>query len=144
MADEEAVHQFTSGAKSSGKLPSYHLIPWEVFADRLAIRYMEGAAKYGEGNWESGLNDNKFIADRANHMLEHAHKAVRKLLFPSPDKYPLDDDLSAVIWGAIFLMAAQNRMAKMVGHGLPSIPVKRATEVPADNRVDYQPSKDKP
>jgi len=136
MADDaQDLHQFTSGAKSSGKLPSYHLIPWEVFADRLAVRYMEGAAKYGEGNWESGLNDRQFIADRANHMLEHAHKAVRKLLFPSPDKYPTDDDLSAVIWGAIFLMAAQNRAAKSAH--------PRVTQaiVPADTRVDYAPSK---
>jgi hypothetical protein len=120
------LHQFTSGAKSSGKLPSYHLIPWEVFADRLALRYMEGAEKYGEGNWESGLNDRKFIADRANHMLEHAHKAVRRLLYPPAERYPLDDDLAAVIWGAIFLMAAQNRQAKMAGSG--HVALKKLTE----------------
>jgi hypothetical protein len=110
------LHAFTSGAKSSGKLPRYDLIPFDVFIQRLAARYQLGAEKYGDDNWMKGIAklDREFILDRANHMLEHAMRAVTNL------RYQLDyntgsgriddDDFAAVIWGAICCMAAQKML----------------------------------
>jgi hypothetical protein len=104
----EPTHAFSSGAKSGGKLPLFHLIPWSIFAKRLADRYALGMQKYGEGNWQMGLSDREFVLDRANHLLEHAHKAVEAIRSGTPTG---DDDLSAVIWGAICLMAAEKEKA---------------------------------
>jgi hypothetical protein len=100
------THQFASGARSSGKLPRYDLIPWDVFSKRLADRYALGLQKYSEDNYERGINDREFVLDRANHMLEHAHKAVNAL---RKDLISVDDDLAAVLWGAIFLMLVQTK-----------------------------------
>lgn len=102
----ESTHAFSSGAKSSGKLPPFALIPWHIFAERLAARCGHGAEKYGEGNWEKGLSDREFVMDRANHLLEHVHKAVETI---RTGGVSIDDDLAAVLWGAIFLMATQEK-----------------------------------
>jgi hypothetical protein len=101
------VHEFRSGAKSSDRLPNYHLIPWSVFAKRLADRYSEGAQKYAMDNWKKGCEalDLGFITDRANHMVEHAHRAAERI--GRGDFRYSDDDLAAVIWGAICIMYAQ-------------------------------------
>ena len=93
-----------SGAKSSKKSVSYHLIPWHIFAARLANRYQLGADTYGEGNWMKGLGDRDYVMERANHFLEHAHAAVEQVRTGTPIT---DDHIAAAIWGAIFLMAAQ-------------------------------------
>lgn len=114
-----------SGALSSGKLPRYDLIPWHVFADRLAQRYSGppgGAAKYGEYNWQKGITDREYVLDRANHALKHLHRAVERIRSGSqvdartiPLNYLLDDDddLAAALWGIIFLMAAQKGSADL-------------------------------
>lgn len=96
-----------SGAKSSSHKPAFHLVPWLTFAARLAARYAHGAERYGEGNWESGLADRAYVLDRANHTMEHLMKAVESVR--RGDMVIEDDDLAAVIWGAIFLMAAQQK-----------------------------------
>lgn len=111
----EKTHAFSSGARSSGQLPPFHLIPWGIFAARLAARYGLGSSKYGEGNWEKGLTDRDFVLDRANHMLDHAHKAVEEMRLGIVTD---DDNLAAVIWGAICLMAAQH--ANGVNHASSS------------------------
>jgi len=107
--NESDTHAFSSGAKSSGKLPRYDLIPWDIFAKRLADRYELGSKKYGEGNWQLGIAkfDREFLLDRANHMLDHAHRAVEVI---RADGIMTDDDLAAVIWGAICLMLAQEEV----------------------------------
>lgn len=126
---EEQTHAFTSGAKSSGKLPRFDLIPWHYFAARLARRYELGLEKYSEDNWKKGLHDPAFILDRANHMLEHAHRAVERLrLYLNNYKSPqecMDDDLAAVIWGAIFLMAAEEARPAAVPPAPPPGPILR-------------------
>lgn len=98
---------FVSGALSSGRKPPYHLIPYALFAARLAERYRIGRDRYGEGNWQRGLDDRDYVLDRANHTLEHLVSAIDQIRrgVRGPD-----DDLAAVIWGAIFLMAAQGVM----------------------------------
>lgn len=104
------VHTFTSGAKSSGQLPRYDLIPWHVFAPRLAARYQLGAEKYGEVNWQHGLADRAYVLDRANHALDHLHRAVEQIRSGAVSN---DDDLAAALWGIIFLMAAQRGSADL-------------------------------
>ena len=99
--------QFRSGAKSSGALPPFHLIPWDIFAARLANRYRLGMKKYGEGNWQRGLADRDFILDRANHTLQHIHRAIEHIRAGTCRDYD-DDDLAAAMWGIICLMAAQS------------------------------------
>jgi hypothetical protein len=109
-------HAFASGAKSSGKLPRYDLVPWDIFAPRLAARYQLGSEKYGDDNWMKGIAamDRDFVLDRANHMLEHAMRAVANLRYqldhaPGAGRID-DDDFAAVIWGAICCMAAQKML----------------------------------
>lgn len=135
---QETVHQFASGAKSSGKLPRFDLIPWDVFAERLARRYELGLSKYSEDNYRQGINDREFVLDRCNHMLAHAHKAVESfrtmgtLLAHESD----DDDLAAVIWGAIFLMLVQEQ------GGAWAVPVKLTdTQEKAHETRNLNPSR---
>lgn len=124
----DARHVFSSGAKSSGQLPRYDLIPWHLFAERLARRYTEGAQKYGEVNWQQGLHDRAYVLDRANHTLVHLHRAIEYMRdrsrpetfqdsaeppFASEPRVTGDDDLAAALWGVIFLMAAQRGSADL-------------------------------
>jgi len=113
---EEALHTFKSGARSSRNLPPFHLIPWDVFATRLANRYKLGMEKYGEGNWQRGLHDRDFVLDRANHALQHMHRGVEA--FRANLDYD-DDDLAAAMWGIICLMAAQALPKPLVTHEDP-------------------------
>lgn len=64
---------FASGAKSSEQKPRYDLIPIEA-QEREAIRMAEGAVAHGENNYRQGVNDPAFVADRVNHLIEHALK----------------------------------------------------------------------
>ena len=59
-----------SGAKRSKKMPRFDLIPYSVkqcLADRLEM----GAEKYGEWNWQRGLEDEQWLKDGLNHMEHH-------------------------------------------------------------------------
>jgi len=120
-SDKPELQTFASGAKSSEHLVRYDLIPWHVFADRLAKRYTDGAVKYDEYNWQKGLTERAYVLDRANHTLRHLHRAIEQIRMWTLDGEPLhkadmpkmitdgliDDDLAAALWGIIFLMAAQ-------------------------------------
>src|SRR5690348_3648907 len=64
---------FPSGAKSSEAKPRYDLIPLSA-SRREAIRMAEGAAAHGENNYQKGANDPSYVADRINHLIEHALK----------------------------------------------------------------------
>jgi protein-arginine kinase activator protein McsA len=100
-------HTFKSGATSSEKLPSYHLLPFEDFAPRLAARYQLGLDKgYGLDNWRTGLTDDEFVVDRLNHGIQHMHRAAEKI---SRGDYSLegDDDLAGAMWACVTAMAAQ-------------------------------------
>lgn len=87
--------EFASGARSSERKPRYHLIPIEALS-REAIRMGEGADAHGENNYQKGADDPAFIADRINHMLEHA------LLYAAGDRST--DHLAAVRCNAGMLM----------------------------------------
>lgn len=101
-------HAFASGAMSSGMKPRYDLIPTYAL-ERMARRFAEGAAKYGENNWQKGVNDPAFIRDRINHAIEHLLILRDKVNFrttnPGYVPVPPDDDAAAVILNAIFVMA---------------------------------------
>lgn len=63
-----------SGAKSSDKAKSYHLINVELL-DLLADRLDYGAEKHGDPhNYRLGNNDAAYFADRVNHVIRHAVK----------------------------------------------------------------------
>lgn len=111
----EQTHVFSSGAKSSGKLPRYDMIPWSVFADRLAARYELGLKKYSEDNWRTGLSEREYVLDRANHALKHLHLAVEAIR--TGKRLDEDDDLAAAMWGVVFLMAAQEVRQEAVNLG---------------------------
>ena len=125
MKDEKSntKHTFKSGAQSSENKPWYHLVPWSVFSKRLADRYAMGVKEkgYAPFNWERGLSDPEFVLDRANHTMEHMQKALEK--FGRGDfSISGDDDIAAVIWGCVFMMAAQEqyelvKALKLIDHG---------------------------
>lgn len=62
---------FTSGAKSTVKKPRYDLVP--LITDQLiAERHEYGASRHGVRNYLKGKDDQEFITDRINHLIEHA------------------------------------------------------------------------
>jgi len=88
------MKEFESGAKSSERKPAYHLLPVEGVT-RGAIRMGEGAATHGDRNFEKGANDQTFITDRKNHLIEHA------MLYAHGDRST--DHLGAIIANACML-----------------------------------------
>lgn len=96
-------HTFISGAASSGKLPSYHLIHTNLL-DRFARRLDEGAAKYGPRNYRKGLKDKEFILDRLNHAIKHLKLAQERIEL---DIRATDDDLAGVLCNVQFAMEYQ-------------------------------------
>lgn len=78
---------FTSGARSSEQKPRYDLIPREAL-EREAVRMAQGAEAHGINNYRKGLEDHVFIADRINHLIEHA------LRYADGDRS--DDHLAAI------------------------------------------------
>jgi hypothetical protein len=61
---------FSSGAKTDDIKPAYNLIPLDVLK-REAKAWKIGADHYGENNWQKAKGDDKFIKERANHLIEH-------------------------------------------------------------------------
>lgn len=82
---------FASGAKSTEQKPRYDLIPIEALS-REALRMGHGAEAHGENNYRQGVNDDAFIRDRINHLIEHALK------YAAGDRS--DDHLAAIRCGA--------------------------------------------
>jgi hypothetical protein len=94
-----------SGATSSALKPEYRLVPFATIK-RIGQRLTDGARKHGEGNWEKALNDRVFMMDRANHLIEHAYRAIEKLqkgIFTDED----DDDLGGIGANLAFLIGYQ-------------------------------------
>ena len=89
-----------AGAKTSKAKLRLDLVP-QVFIRRTAIRFTEGAEKYGDYNYRKGLVEPAFIQDRINHLLNH----LSEFLVQGPDTE--DDNLAAVAWGIAFLMEAE-------------------------------------
>lgn len=101
-------HTFSSGASSSGRKPRYDLIPlWAL--QRIAKRFEMGAEKYGENNWQKGVDDKAFIIDRLNHLIDHAHLAIEHV---RDETINSDDDLAAIILNAIFAMGHQRAVGR--------------------------------
>jgi hypothetical protein len=61
---------FSSGAKTDDIKPPYHLIPPNTLK-REAMAWKKGTDHYGENNWQKAKGDDKFIKERANHLIEH-------------------------------------------------------------------------
>lgn len=104
VSSKPDIYQFSSGAKSSGQKPRYNLIPARSL-ERIATRFGEGASKYGENNWRSGLKDRDFLLDRLNHAQEHLLRLTELI---SGNVYTWqDDDAAAIILNIMFIMEAQ-------------------------------------
>lgn len=102
---DPSIWRSESGATSSSRKPEYRLIPFCLIR-RTGQRLADGARKHGEGNWEKALDDRDFMMDRANHLIEHAYRAIEKLqkgMFVDLD----DDDLGGVAANLAFLIAYQ-------------------------------------
>lgn len=109
MSDE--IHEFSSGASSSGNKPRYDLIP-QLVIERLAQRFELGYKKYGPYNWHKGLDDTDFLVDRLNHALEHIMRAQERIkgeTRPEDRDKPHDDDLAAACVSIAFAMCAEQR-----------------------------------
>jgi hypothetical protein len=95
-AIEGDVYRAESGAiRSNDVTLRYDLVPPAAFR-RLVKRYTDGAAKYGEHNWQKGFKWSVVY----NHMLEH-------LLKFQDGEFPDDDHLAAIAWGCFALMIYQ-------------------------------------
>jgi hypothetical protein len=101
-----------SGATSSALKPEYRLVPFAAIK-RIGQRLTDGAKKHGEGNWEKALDDRAFMMDRANHLIEHAYRAINKLqrgIFTDDD----DDDLGGVGANLAFLIGYQEHQRNLL------------------------------
>lgn len=69
---EQSKEIFPTGAvrdtrKNKGR---YDLIPWEVI-QLLAIRFEEGAERYGDRNWEKGQPLSRYLDSCLRHLCQH-------------------------------------------------------------------------
>jgi hypothetical protein len=80
--------------------PRYDLIPPEALK-ALGQRLALGAVVHGPRNYEQGWNDERFILDRFNHMIEHA------LLAANGDES--EDHLGAVMCNAAMLIRLKEK-----------------------------------
>lgn len=77
----------------------YRLVPKEGLR-RLALRYGLGCERYGEGNWKRGLDNQEFLDERKNLLVEH----VFEYLEHGNTK---DDNLAAIVWACFTLMESE-------------------------------------
>jgi len=96
--------EFKSGARRSSKALRYDLIP-AAGLERLAQRYTLGAERYGDWNWQKGLQDTEYVNQFKAHLLAHWVAYLR-------DGCTKDDNLAAIAWGAFALMEAEAQSAK--------------------------------
>ena len=114
---EGAVNEFMSDmkmAKGQGKMETnengvkresnknrgrFDLIPYEAL-EELAKWYEAGAIKYGDRNWEKGVD----VQDCTNRMIRHAIKAGNGFMDEGPFAH-----YAAVIWNAIAAITAIKR-----------------------------------
>lgn len=93
MSNDPDIIQFPTGAKRSGDAESerYDLIS-PIGLRRLAETYAEGAAKYGDRNWENGFPASVIL----NHALRHMNLWL--------DGNRQDDHLAHAAWNLFALM----------------------------------------
>src|SRR5690242_1779148 len=93
---EEKIEEspvFPSGAKSSGKMKRFDLIP-RTFLERIADRYEIGAKKYPPFNYRKGFTDQSYIIDRINHLQNH----LQAFFNPLTKEEFEDDNLAGIGW----------------------------------------------
>ena len=102
MTDEPTIIQFPTGAQRSGDAESqrYDLIT-PIGLRRLAETYAEGAAKYGERNWENGFP----VSVLMNHALRHLN------FWLSGDDS--EDHLAHAVWNLFAVMHFEESMPEM-------------------------------
>jgi hypothetical protein len=92
--EDPPLHQFASGAKSSRVMNFFDLIPRAALR-LLSDRFKLGAELRGE-EWShrKGVNDDAFVRDRINHMIDHAFAYA---------EHRKEEDLGAVLCNAAML-----------------------------------------
>lgn len=95
----------SAGTKYDDGKPGYHLIPAYPL-EELAKLYTMGAKKYGERNWEKGIEWGRLF--RA--MISHAWKWWRGETY---DKQDGQHHLASVAWGALCLMEYEKTHPKL-------------------------------
>lgn len=58
----------TGGVKNDGKKLPWHLLPWDVVTELVKVLQF-GARKYGERNWEKGIDYSRTFAATHRHMV---------------------------------------------------------------------------
>ena len=103
MPVEDLVKTFETGAKRSDDTRSvrFDLIS-PVALRRLAETYAEGAAKYGEYNWQKGIPASNLL----NHAINHVY------LWLSGDRS--EDHLAHAMWGLGTVMHFEEQKVEMI------------------------------
>lgn len=89
--------------ESNARRGRFDLLPYEAL-EALAIWYELGAEKYGDRNWEDGLE----VADCINRMTRHALKVC--------NGWTDEDHLSAVMWNAAAAITMMKRRPDLNNH----------------------------
>ncbi len=92
-------NEFGAARESNKGRGRFDLFPYEAM-EALAVWYEQGGEKYGDRNWEKGLD----IDDTLNRMTRHAIKAC--------NGWTDEDHLSAVMWNAAAVITLRARAAK--------------------------------
>jgi len=102
MTDEPTIIKFPTGAQRSGDAESqrYDLIT-PIGLRRLAETYAEGAAKYGERNWENGFP--------ASVLMNHALRHLNLWLYGDDS----EDHLAHAAWNLFAVMHFEESMPEM-------------------------------
>lgn len=90
--------EFENGVKREHLRPRYDLIPKEGL-EELAIRFTQGAEKYGEYVWQGAGDD--FFKDIPNHMVDHLWNYMNRIDNGEDNDI---DNLAAVMWGCATLI----------------------------------------
>lgn len=106
----EAVKNFETGAQRSTDKDQvrFDLISPTALT-RLAAVYRNGAEKYGEHNWEKGMD----IAEILNHVIAHIYNYL-------DGRVSLEDDLAHAAWGLFAAMHMEDRMPHLNHHLRPN------------------------
>jgi len=115
LPDSGQREAFTTGAvrDAAEDKPRFGLIPVEVLK-RYAMRYTDGAKKYGEWNWQKGI------------PLLRVYESLLRHVFAWREGDKSEDHLAAVLWNAGAIMWYEEQIKKgllpaSLAEGMPNV-----------------------